>query len=91
MTTEQQKLLAELDGLRDQIQKKHFLNVHFRAFRLAWDAWQEHVRQNAVGGSREAGSPGGAVLDNERDGKMTLSRPRARTWPGTTTAHERHR
>lgn len=67
MTTEQQKLLAELRGLEEQIQKGHFLNVHFRAFRLANDAWQEHIRQNAIGGARIYNSPAGAVLDNKRD------------------------
>ena len=68
MTTEQSKALAELEGLRDQIEKGHWLNVHFRAFRLANDAWQNHVRANALTGSRESCSPGGAVLDGERDG-----------------------
>lgn len=67
MTTEQNKLLAELAGIRDQIEKGHYLNVHFRAFRLSHDAWQEHIRQNAVSGSRAHNSPGGAVLDEERD------------------------
>lgn len=67
MTPEQSKLLCELAGIRDQIRKGHYLNVHFRAFRLAHDAWQEHIRQNAVAGSRAGHSPGGAVLDNDRD------------------------
>lgn len=73
MTPEQNKLMAEVAGIRDQIEKGHFLNVHFRAFRLAYEAWQEHIRQNALAGSRGgyvAGkSPGGAVLDDERDGR----------------------
>lgn len=62
MTVEQEKLLAELRGLEDQIRKGHFLNTHFRAFRLANDAWQEHIRQNALAGH----GPPGAVLDDER-------------------------
>jgi hypothetical protein len=40
-------------------------------FKLANDAWQEHIRQNALSGARGgfvAGqSPAGAVLDNERE------------------------
>jgi len=67
MTLEQQRLLLELHGLRDQIEKGHFLNVHFRAFQLAGMAWQEHIRQNAIDGSRDCNSPAGAVLDDERD------------------------
>lgn len=67
MTVEQQKLLAELHGLKDQIEKGHFLNVHFRAFQLAHAAWQEHIRQNAIGGSRAVHSPAGAVMDDERE------------------------
>lgn len=67
MTTEQKALLVQLDGLRDQIEKGHFLNVHFRAFRLSHDAWLEHIRVNAVSGSRAVHSPGGAVMDDERD------------------------
>jgi len=66
-TVEQRKLALELVGLRDQIEKSHFLNVHFRAFSLAHQAWMEHIRQNAVSGSRAGHSPGGAVLDPERD------------------------
>jgi len=66
MTTQQQKLLVELHGLKDQIEKGHYLNVHFRAFHLAHEAWQEHIRQNALSGSRQANSPAGAVLDDDR-------------------------
>lgn len=70
MTVEQEKLLAELRGLEDQIRKGHYLNVHFRAFQLAHAAWMEHIRQNAVSGARGghiAGqSPAGAVLDDDR-------------------------
>jgi len=66
MTTQQQKLLVELHGLKDQIEKGHYLNVHFRAFQLAHEAWQEHIRQNAIGGSRQVNSPAGAVLDDDR-------------------------
>lgn len=66
MTLEQQRLLLELHGLRDQIEKGHFLNVHFRAFQLAHAAWQKHIRQNAVARSRSCNSPAGAVLDDER-------------------------
>lgn len=67
MEEAQKKLMVELEGLKDQVEKGHFLNVHFRAFRLAWDAWQEHIRQNALSGSRAVHSPGGAVLDDDRD------------------------
>jgi hypothetical protein len=71
MTPEQQMFLAELRGLEDQIGKGHWLNIHFRAFELSYRAWQEHIRANARSGARGefvAGkSPGGAVLDGERD------------------------
>ncbi len=40
---------------------------HFRAFKLANDAWQEHIRQNAKSGARTGRSPAGAVLDDDRD------------------------
>jgi len=43
--------MAALAGLKDQVRKGHYLNVHFRAFELAHEAWQEHIRQNAVIGS----------------------------------------
>lgn len=66
---EADKMLVDLEGLRDQIKKHHFLNVHFRAFELANEAWQAHMRANAVSGSRRCHSPGGAVLDEERDGR----------------------
>lgn len=66
MTTEARAMMLELVGLRDQIQKQHYLNVHFRAFKLAHAAWMEHIRQNAVGGSRAHRTPPGAVLDGER-------------------------
>lgn len=66
-TPEQDKLLADLRGLEDQIFKMHFLNVHFRAFELANEAWQLHIRANAKVGSRRVQSPAGAVLDDERD------------------------
>ena len=68
---EKAKMLVELNGLRDQIRKGHFLNVHFRAFQLAHTAWLEHIRVNAVAGARGgfvAGrGPAGAVLDDGRD------------------------
>lgn len=67
LTVEQNQLLAELHGLEDQIRKGHFLNAHFRAFQLSHAAWMEHIRQNAVSGSRRCHSPGGAVLDGDRD------------------------
>lgn len=67
MTTEQRKLLMSITGLRDQIGKSHFLNAHFRAFEIARDCWKEHVRMNALSGSRACNSPAGAVLDDERD------------------------
>lgn len=66
LSTEQKAMLLELHGLEDQICKGHFLNVHFRAFKLAYAAWQEHIRQNAVSGSRAGNSPAGAVLDDDR-------------------------
>lgn len=67
LTTQQQKLLAELHGLEDQIRKGHYLNVHFRAFQLANEAWQEHIRQNAIHGNRAGpgSSPPGALLDED--------------------------
>ena len=65
MTTQQTKLLAEVEGIVDQIRKEHYLNVHFRAFTLAYEAWQEHIRLNAVVGSRRVNSPAGAVLDEK--------------------------
>ena len=68
MTPEQQKLLVELEGIADQIRKEHYLNVHFRAFTLAYEAWHEHIRQNAVVGSRHVNSPAGAVGDAEDRG-----------------------
>lgn len=68
-TPEQDKLKAEVRGILDQINKEHWLNVHFRAFELSHDAWRQHILANARGGSRQCGSPGGAVLDNERDGR----------------------
>lgn len=64
MTSEQKKLLAMLAGIEDQIRKRQYLNAHFRAFELAGDAWQEHIRANARMGSRQSGSPPGAVLDD---------------------------
>lgn len=63
MSTQQQQMLIELNGLRDQIEKGHYLNVHFRAFQLAHAAWQEHIRQNAVTGARTPGGVREAVLD----------------------------
>ena len=63
MTSEQSKLLIELEGIADQIRKEHYLNVHFRAFTLAYEAWHEHIRLNAVVGSRHVNSPAGAVGD----------------------------
>ena len=63
-------MIVELRGLEEQIRKGHYLNVHFRAFQLAYSAWMEHIRQNAVTGARGgfvAGvGPGGAVLDGDR-------------------------
>ena len=70
LTSEQRARLLELHGLEDQIRKNHCLNVHFRAFELAHRAWKEHVRLNAEQGSRRFNSPGGAVLDPERDGSF---------------------
>ncbi len=69
MDIEQKRALVDLEGLRDQIEKEHWLNVHFRAFQLANEAWQHHIRANAIHGSRDHHSPGGAVLDGERDGR----------------------
>lgn len=39
----QAKAFAGLVGLRDQVQKEHWLNVHFRAFELSHAAWQFHI------------------------------------------------
>lgn len=66
MTTQQNIMLIELAGIEDQIKKGHYLNVHFRAFKLADIAWKEHIRMNAVHGSGSVNSPAGAVLDDER-------------------------
>ena len=67
MNMQQKKLLASVDGIANQIKKNHWLNVHFRAFELANEAWTEHIRTNARAGANEHNSPAGAVLDNERD------------------------
>lgn len=64
---EQLKAIADLHGLRDQIEKQHWLNVHFRAFKLSHEAWQHHILANARGGSRAVNSPAAAVLDDERE------------------------
>ena len=66
-TVEQDALLAEARGIKEQIEKEHYLNVHFRAFELADHAWKLHIRANAIVGSRKVNSPGGAVLDPSRD------------------------
>ena len=60
-------LLLQLEGLRDQIEKGHFLNVHFRAFKLGYEAWQEHIRVSAAIGARKGPgkSPMGALLEDE--------------------------
>ena len=65
MTTEQNKALCELTGLKDQIGKQHWLNVHFRAFELADFAWKQHVFANARVGAKAVNSPDGAVLADE--------------------------
>ncbi len=65
-TPEQSQIFAMARGLCDQVEKEHYLNVHFRAFELAYTAWKFHVRANAITGSRQCGSPAGAVLDDER-------------------------
>ena len=67
MTVDQDKALCELRGLKDQIDKQHWLNVHFRAFQLAHFAWQQHILANSRLGAKQVHSPGGAVLDDERD------------------------
>lgn len=67
MSSEQDKLLAMAQGLHDQIRKQHWLNVHFRAFELANDAWSLHVRTNAKIGAKAVNSPPGAVLDDNRE------------------------
>ncbi|KKN78835.1 hypothetical protein LCGC14_0346070 [marine sediment metagenome] len=64
MDANQKKLLAETEGIIDQIKKQHWLNVHFRAFELANNAWKEHIRANARVGAKEVDSPAGAVLDD---------------------------
>jgi hypothetical protein len=65
LTVEQRKMLVDLIGLADQIRKGHYLNVHFRAFQLANESWQEHIRVNAELGSRKGPGtpPYGALLD----------------------------
>lgn len=66
-TVLQRQALLELVGLKDQIEKEHWLNVHFRAFKLASLGWDSHILANAQIGSKSFHSPGGAVLDNERE------------------------
>lgn len=63
--TAQKKMLISVAGIREQIGKEHWLNVHFRAFELADEAWKEHIRVNAELGAREVNSPPGAVLDDQ--------------------------
>lgn len=67
LTTQQKRLLASIAGLEDQIRKGHFVKAHFRALEIANDAWQEHIRQNAVAGARLYNSPAGAVLDESEE------------------------
>ena len=67
MSHEQEQMRLDISGLIDQIDKHHWLNVHFRAFQMAADAWKLHVLANARTGARESNSPAGAVLDSERD------------------------
>ncbi len=45
LSSEQEGLIVEVAGLRDQISKNHMLNVHFRAFEIAARAWAEHKRR----------------------------------------------
>lgn len=54
-TPEQKQMLLALAGLRDQILKELYLNAHFRAFRLADDAWKEHIRINSRAKHADAG------------------------------------
>jgi len=65
---EQEQAIVKLKGIKDQVEKEHWLNVHFRAFELADMAWKEHIRANAITGSDVCNSPGGAVLHPKRDG-----------------------
>ena len=58
---------CQLSGLQEQIEKQHWLNVHFRAFQLADYAWKQHIMANARLGSEHSGSPCGAVLDGKRE------------------------
>jgi hypothetical protein len=69
MGVDNEALRLKLSELEDQIAKGHWLNVHFRAFELAYDAWKLHIRANAQLGARYCGSLGGAVLDAARDGR----------------------
>lgn len=66
MTTQQQQMLVELAGLRDQIEKGHYLNVHFRAFQLSHAAWMEHTRQGAAASHRTPGGLPQSVLEEPR-------------------------
>lgn len=65
MTVEQQKAISDLEAIKEQIEKGHWLNVHFRAFKLSHDAWQNHILANAQQGARSVNSPSGAVLDDK--------------------------
>lgn len=64
---DQRKAMTDLQGMADQVEKQHWLNIHFRAFRLSHDAWQHHILANARAGSRACNSPAGAVLDDTRE------------------------
>lgn len=67
MNIKQEKAMSELRGLKDQIEKQHWLNIHFRAFQLANYAWQQHILVNAQLGAERVNSPSGAVLDDKRE------------------------
>ncbi len=65
LSTQQRSMGLGTAGIDEQIRKGHYLNVHFRAFDLAHEAWLEHIRQNAIVGASGVG-PAGAVLDDTR-------------------------
>lgn len=48
MSKEQEKAIKDIRGLRDQIKKGHWLNVHFRAVELAYFAWKQYIEQGKI-------------------------------------------
>ncbi len=65
------KMMRQLEQCADQVNKQHWLNIHFQAFEIANDAWKLHILANARTGAKQCGSPLAAVLvegESEREG-----------------------